>query len=174
MTELTKIKAFAFDVDGVFTDGSVHVVADGELFRTFEAKDCLGIRVARMHGFPCGVITGASTNSLIPRFHMMGIPKEDIYLHSRDKIVDFLAFCKFHGLSPEEVAFAGDDLPDIPVLKMCGLAVCPSDAVQEVKDICDVVSSVPGGRGFVRSMVESVMKAQGCWNMDVARYKAMF
>lgn len=174
MTDLGKIKAFAFDIDGVFTDGSVHVVAGGDLYRTFESKDCLGIRMARMHGFPCGIITGASVESLRNRFYMMGIPDEDIYLHSREKIVDFMAFCEFHRLSPEEVAFAGDDLPDIPVLQKCGLSVCPSDAVDEVKQVCDIVSTVPGGRSFVRSMVESVMKAQGCWTMDMAKYKAMF
>lgn len=174
MTDLSKIKAFAFDVDGIFTDGSVHVVAGGDLFRTFEAKDCLGVRMARMHGYPCGIITGASTESLPYRFHMMGITDDDIYMHSRDKIVDFLAFCDAHGLAPEEVAFAGDDLPDIPVLQKCGLAVCPCDAVDEVKEVCDIVSTVPGGRGFVRSMVELVMKAQGKWTMDVDKYKAMF
>ena len=174
MTDLGKIKAFAFDIDGVFTDGSVHVVAGGDLYRTFESKDCLGVRMARMHGFPCGIITGASVESLRNRFYMMGIPDEDIYLHSREKIADFMAFCEFHCLSPEEVAFAGDDLPDIPVLQKCGLSVCPSDAVDEVKQVCDIVSTVPGGRSFVRSMVESVMKAQGCWTMDMAKYKAMF
>ena len=87
---------------------------------------------------------------------------------------DFEDFCKKNSLQPEEVMYFGDDLPDIPVIKACGCGVCPSDAVQEVKDAADLVSDRPGGRLCVRQTIEMVMKAQEKWEMDLDIYHQMF
>ena len=141
--KLHSIRAFAFDVDGVLTDGSILSTPDGDLLRTFDSKDGFALRMCSMKGYPVAIITGGVSQSIVHRFKGLGVKEEDIYQKSRDKVPDFLDFCSRHGLKPEEVAFAGDDMPDIPVLRMAGLAVAPADAVPEVKDVCDYVSLPP-------------------------------
>ena len=103
-----------------------------------------------------------------------GISPEDIYLNSRDKMEDFNDFCTRHDLRPEEVMYFGDDLPDIPVMKACGCGAAPSDAVEEAIQAADFVSSRIGGKGCVREGIETVMKSQGTWVLDVQDYKEKF
>lgn len=160
------IRAFAFDIDGVFTDGSIMAMPDGDLLRTFNTKDCFAVRMAVDAGYPVAIITGGCSNSLIHRAHSLGVRQEDLYQMSKDKEADFLLFCEKLGLKPENVAYVGDDLPDIPAIKAAGLGVCPADAVQEVKDVADFVSSFNGGRGCIRNLIESVMKPAGKWVFD--------
>lgn len=171
---LMHIRAFAFDVDGVMTDGGIFADLTGELFRTFDSKDGFGLRMAAMHGYHLGVITGGRSESIRKRFSTCGVKAEDVYLGSRDKLEDFKDFCTRHGLEAHEVMFFGDDLPDAPVMMACGCGACPSDAVPEVKEIADYVSPYPGGKGFVRYTVEMVMKMQGKWQLDVQQYKRDF
>ena len=113
-TKLKDIKGFAFDVDGVFTDGSVLVASDGDLLRIHNAKDGFGVRWAFLCGYHIGIITGAYSESVRKRFQGIGI--EHIYLKSRDKMPDFFNFCSKNGITPQEVVFVGDDVPDIPLL----------------------------------------------------------
>lgn len=163
-TKLHHIKAFAFDVDGVFTNGNVLCMPDGDLLRTYNSKDGFALRMAFLKQYPIAIITGGNSNSITKRF----IPylAHEVYLKSRHKVPDFLDFCNKYDLKPEEVAFVGDDLPDIPVLKLCGLAVCPADAVPEVKEACDYVSLFKGGEGCVRDLVEQVLKIHGQWEYN--------
>lgn len=172
--DFSKIRAFAFDVDGVFTDGGVFCNLSGELFRTFDSKDGFGVRMATLKGYPCAIITGGRSGSIRARFRNCGITEEDVYLGSRDKIVDFNAFCKKHSLGADEVLYIGDDIPDIEVIEACGIGVCPADSVPEVLEVADYVSPCNGGRGCVRDAIEKVLKAQGNWVFDVARYKQLF
>jgi 3-deoxy-D-manno-octulosonate 8-phosphate phosphatase, YrbI family len=167
-SKLEKIKGFAFDVDGVFTDGSLLVQENGDMLRIHNAKDGFALRWAKISGYKLAIVTGADSPTILKRFQPVGI--EHIYLKSRNKLPDFLDFCKKEGLTPEEVAFVGDDIPDIPVLKHCGLAVCPADAAEEVKEICDYVSIKPGGKGCVRELLEQVMKVHGKWEFDAELY----
>lgn len=162
----SNIKAFAFDVDGVFTDGSVLALPNGDLLRTYNSKDCFGVRTAADNGYPVAIITGGCSESLIHRSRSLGVKDKDIYQLSKNKLPDFLHFCKEYGLKPEEVAFVGDDIPDIPVLKVAGLSVCPADAVAEVKDVCKYISPYGGGRGCIRDLIEKVLKPQGNWKFD--------
>lgn len=171
---LKNIRAFAFDVDGVMTDGGITANLEGELFRTFDSKDGFGVRMASMHGYHLAIITGGRSGSIRKRFVSCGMKAEDVYLGSRDKIEDFKDFCKRHSLSPEEVMYFGDDVPDISVMLACGCGVCPSDAADEVKRIACYVSPYPGGRGCVRHAIEMVMRLQGCWELDVESYKKNF
>lgn len=172
--KLAGIKAFAFDVDGVMTDGSILATADGDLVRTFDAKDSFGLRMCNMKGYPVAIITGGLSQSIVNRFRTVGVSPDNIYQKSRNKVPDFMDFCSRHGLSPQEVAYAGDDLPDIPILRIAGLAAAPADAVPEVKDICDFVSLYPGGRGFVRDLIEQVLKVHGDWTLDTGIYAEKF
>ena len=172
--DFSKIKAFAMDVDGVFTDGGILCDLQGELYRTFDAKDGFAIRMAEMNGYPVAIITGGRSESIRQRFLTSSVPADDVFLGSRDKVADFQRFCDRYGLQQDEVLFIGDDVPDMPVLAVCGCAVCPNDAVPEVKAICDWVSDFPGGKGCVRNTVETIMKARGDWQFDVAEYKRRF
>ena len=171
---LDKIRAFAFDVDGVMTDGGIFADNEGSLFRTFDAKDAFGLRMAAMNGYILGAITGGRDESILKRLMICGFRKEDIYLGSRIKMRDFEDFCLRHDLKPEEVMYFGDDLPDIPVMQACGCGACPSDAVDEVIKAADWVSGRPGGKGCVRECLETVMKEHGTWELDVHEYKARF
>lgn len=166
MTRFEDIKAFAFDVDGVFTDGLVLAMPDGDLLRQFNSKDCFGVRTAVDNGFPCAFITGGVSPSLLHRAHSLGIGDENLYMLSKNKAEDLLHFCRRNGLEPSQVAFVGDDIPDIPAIELAGLGVCPSDAVAEVRSAADWVSQFPGGRGCVRDLIESVLKPQGKWLFD--------
>lgn len=171
---LKGIKAFVFDVDGVLTDGGILADLSGELFRTFDSKDGFALRMAYMHGYRLGVISGGRSESIRKRFSQCGMKPEDVYLGSRDKIEDFEDFCRKYDLGPEEIMYFGDDLPDIPVMKACGCGVAPSDAVDEVLEAADHVSTKPGGKGCVRETIEMVMKLQGTWELDVQDYKRKF
>ena len=171
---LMGIRAFVFDVDGVMTDGGILAALSGELFRTFDSKDGFGLRMAYMHGYHLGIITGGRSESIRQRFRTCGIRPEDVYLGSRDKMEDFNDFCSRHGLQHAEVMFFGDDLPDAPVMIASGCGACPSDAVPDVKEIADYISPYPGGKGFVRFAIEMVMKMQGKWHLDVRQYKRDF
>lgn len=171
---LKGIKAFVFDVDGVFTDGGILADCNGELYRTFDAKDGFGIRMAAMRGYKLGIITGGRSESIPKRFIQCGIKPEDVYLGSRDKIEDFEDFCRKYDLLPEEILYVGDDLPDIPVMKVCGCGAAPADAVEETLEAADFVSSKPGGKGCVREIVKMTMQAQGTWELDVQDYKKKF
>lgn len=175
MTEkLSKIRAFAFDVDGVMTDGGIFADHNGDLFRTFDAKDAFGLRMAAMNGYILCAITGGRSDSIRKRLLTCGFKEEDIYLGSRVKLHDFEDLCKRYSLKAEEVMYFGDDIPDIPVLKACGCGVCPSDAVEEVKGVADLISDRPGGRLCVRNTLEMVMKQQGTWDIDYDVYQKMF
>lgn len=171
---LKGIKAFVFDVDGVFTDGGILATLEGELYRTFDSKDGFALRMAMMKGYKLGIITGGRSLSITKRFLQTGVKPEDVYLGSRDKIEDFEDFCRKYNLLPQEVLYMGDDLPDIPVMQVCGCGVAPADAVEEALEAADFICSKPGGKGCVREIVQMTMKMQGTWNLDVQDYKQKF
>lgn len=174
MTDIKDIKAFCFDVDGVFTNGGVLCDLHGELYRTYDAKDGFALRMASMNGYHLGIITGGRSKSIVARFLTSGINEADIYLGSRNKEEELMDFCKAHDLKPSDVLFIGDDLPDLTIFNVCGVSACPSDAVNEVIEAADIVSSRPGGHGCIREILEMVMKAQGKWSFDVGLYKKLF
>jgi 3-deoxy-D-manno-octulosonate 8-phosphate phosphatase (KDO 8-P phosphatase) len=166
MTDLTKIKAFAFDVDGVFTDGGVLAIGNGDLLRTFNAKDSFAIRTAIINGFPVAIITGGCSESIASRFRTLNVPDADIYQLSKNKLPDLQHFCERHHLQLSEVMFCGDDVPDVPALLEAGIGVCPKDACIEVIEAADIVSDKCGGHQFVRDIVEKTLRAQGMWKFD--------
>ena len=161
---LHKIKAFAFDVDGVFTDGSVLTYIDGDLLRTYNAKDGYAVRYAVEKGFPIAIITGGASETIKIRFSQFNVT--DVYLCSYDKLTDFEDFCYKYALEPNEVLFMGDDIPDIQIMEKCGLATCPSDAAIEVKRVAKFISPYKGGQGCIRDIIEQVLKVHGKWQND--------
>ena len=171
---LKKIRAFVFDVDGVLTGGGLLADLNGEFYRTFDSKDGFALRMAIMHGYHLGIITGGRSESIKMRFQACGISPSDVYLGSRDKIEDFDDFCKRHELTAEEVMYFGDDLPDIPVMIACGCGVAPADSVTEAREAADYISTRDGGKGCVRESIEMVMKLHEKWILDVQDYKKKF
>ena len=170
MTDFSDIKALAFDVDGVMTDGGLLCLNDGNFLRTFDAKDSFGLRMAQMAGIKLAVITGGTSPSLAQRFTKCGVEPENIYLHSRDKMKDFRAFCAKYGFEASDVAYVGDDLPDVEVIAAAGLGVTPCDGAPEACMAADFVSEFPGGKGCIRDLVERILKAQGKWQLDISAY----
>ena len=174
MTDFKNIKAFAFDVDGVATEGGVFCNEEGQLLRTYDAKDGFAIRMARMNGYPVAVITGGASVSILKRFRTSGIADEDVFLHSRNKMDDFRRFCDRHGLEARDVMYFGDDVPDLEVMSAAGIGVAPADAVDDVLAAADYVSPKPGGRGCLREAIEKTLKIQGKWTFDAPLYKQLF
>lgn len=160
--ELHKIKAFAFDVDGVMTNGMVTMTTNGDLLRQFNSKDGFALRYAASLGYPIAIITGGSSETIKQRFNQLEIT--DIYLRSRYKMPDFEDFCAKYSLQPSEVLFMGDDIPDVEIMKVCGMPTCPADAVPEVKEVAQYISIYNGGDGCVRDILEQVLKVHGKWN----------
>ena len=171
---LSRIKAFAFDVDGVMTGGEIICDNNGDFLRVYDAKDGFAIRMATMNGYPVGVITGGASKTITRRFLTSGVKPENIFLNSRDKLEEFGIFCSRNGLQPDEIMYFGDDLPDICVMEVCGLSMAPMDAVPEVLAAADIVSTHRGGKGCMREGIEMIMKSQGRWKFDRSIYKKLF
>lgn len=159
--DLKKIKALAFDVDGVLSADVIPLHPSGEPMRTVNIKDGYAIQLAVKQGLHIAIITGGKTEAVRQRFAGLGVP--DLYLGSAVKIHDYRDFRDKYGLADEEILYMGDDIPDMEVMRECGLPCCPKDAAPEVKSIAKYISYADGGYGCGRDVVEQVMKAQGKW-----------
>jgi 3-deoxy-D-manno-octulosonate 8-phosphate phosphatase (KDO 8-P phosphatase) len=164
---LHKIRTFVFDVDGVFTDGTILISESGELLRSMNVQDGYAVKVALTHGYRVAIISGGTNEAVRDRFRSLGIT--DIYLGASVKAEPMEEFLDIHQVDPEEVLYMGDDLPDIPAMQMAALATCPQNAVSEVKEVCDYISHRSGGQGCVRDVIEQVLKIRGHWNVDAAK-----
>ena len=155
-----------FDVDGVLTDGLLVYGPDGEGWKVFDVRDGLGLKLAQEAGLKIGILTGRGNAALEARAKEIGF---DALIQGRhDKDAAFTEFLTQHGAVPERVAYMGDDLLDLPVLRRCGLAFAPADAVADVRERVHRVVSKPGGRGAVREMCEIILHARGHWDELVA------
>lgn len=164
--DLSKIKTFIFDVDGVLSPNSIPLAPTGEPMRMVNIKDGYAINLAVKHGFGVAIITGADTENIRLRFSRLGV--KDIYMKSRIKIIDLKDYMQKTGYKPEEILYSGDDLPDYHVMETVGLAVAPADAAPEIRGIAQYISHCKGGDGVARDVIEQVMKAQGKWMGDEA------
>lgn len=166
---MNHIKAFVFDVDGVLTDGTVHVAEDGQLLRHMNIKDGYAMKAAVDKGYPVCIISGGSNEGVRVRLQNLGITS--IYLGISDKVEKLYEFCDGYEIKPEEVLYMGDDIPDYLVMQKVGLPTCPQDASPEIKAISNYISHKNGGKGAVRDVIEQVLKVQGKWmeNFD-AKY----
>ncbi len=173
---LKDIKAIAYDLDGVATDGSIIPLGPtmDDLVRIVNAKDSFASRFAAKQGYIMAVISGALTTALHNRCVHMGIKEENLYLGVRGKLKVFNEFCERNGLRPSEVAYFGDDIPDTQVLRACGFGIAPADAAEEAKAAADYVTKVPGGRGCIREGIEMILKAQGKWVFDEDHFEQIY
>lgn len=159
--DLTKIKAFIFDVDGVLSREVIPLHPDGDPMRTVNIKDGYALQLAVKKGYQVAIITGAYTEAVKIRFSRLGLTH--LYMRSAVKIRDYEDFLEKTGLKPEEILYAGDDIPDYEIMKLVGLPVAPADAAPEIKQIARYISHKQGGDGVARDVIEQTMKAQGTW-----------
>ena len=162
--KLKNIKAFVFDVDGVFTDGSVYLLPGGNMCRVMNVLDGYAVVKALKNNYLIGVITGGNDEEVRHRINYLGI--KDYYAKSPNKAIDFEDFKSKYDLKNEEILTMGDDLPDMNIMKISGISACPKNAVPEVKEISEYISPIEGGKGAVRDVIEQVMKIQGKWIDD--------
>lgn len=167
-TTLERIRFLILDVDGVMTDGSITYTSSGEELKTFNCKDGSGIKYWMRSGHAAGIITGRESPMVARRAKELGIAF--LKMGEKLKLPAFEAMLAEAEVQPEEVAMIGDDLLDLPILRRVGLPVAVADAVAEVKETAAWITTIPGGRGAVREVIELILKAQGRWEAIMARY----
>lgn len=153
-----KIKLVAFDVDGVMTDGSLTFLEDGREVKTYNAKDGLGIVMLGKAQVITSIITARDNNVVKLRAQQLDI--KELYMGQKNKVLALKELCEKYNITTDEVAYMGDDLPDICVLKEVGLKCCPKDAVVEVKKECNFISNYGGGRGAVRELCDFILESK--------------
>jgi len=158
---LHHITTFIFDVDGVLTDGTLFVTSEGELLRNMNVKDGYALKIALQQGFNVCIISGGKNEGVRKRLEGLGI--EHVFLGAHQKVEQFNTYLSSNNIKSENVLYMGDDIPDIPVMKMVGLPTCPQDAVAEVKEASKYISFKNGGKCCVRDVIEQVLKVQGKW-----------
>lgn len=162
--QMNDINTFIFDVDGVFTNGYVHVFANGELARQMNIKDGYAVKVAIDMGYKVCIISGGTNEGVRTRFKGLGVT--DIYLGVHDKLEKLQELIDMYQLSPAAILYMGDDIPDYEVMLRVGLATCPNDAANEIQTIAAYISHKKGGEGCVRDVIEQVLKVQGKWKQQ--------
>lgn len=162
--ELSKIRAVVFDVDGVLSASTINLHPSGEPMRTVNIKDGYAIQLAVKQGLHIAIMTGADVKSIRVRYEKLGV--KDVFTACSVKIKKYAKFLADNGLLDEEVIFVGDDIPDYEVMSRCGCPCCPADACPDIKAISRYVSSLNGGYGVGRDIIEQVLRAQGKWLAD--------
>lgn len=162
LEKIKHIKAIILDVDGVLTNGMLLVTESGEHLRQFNIKDGYALQLAVKQGFKVAVVSGAKSKGVEARLRGLGIV--DVFLGLDSKLEVYSDYLSRNALLPEQVLFIGDDIPDLAVMKLAGLAACPSDAVSEIKAISHYISPRNGGDACVRDIVEKILKVQNLWS----------
>lgn len=169
LTERLKgIRILILDVDGVLTDGKIIYTDGGVEIKAFDVRDGHGIKLVMRSGMDVALITARQSSVVDHRAKDLGI--DLVYQGMKDKLRAFDEILEKKSLKPEDVAYVGDDIIDLPVLKRAGFSCAVSDAVAEVKGAVDYVASRPGGGGAVREICELILKARGKWDGIVRDY----
>lgn len=159
--DLTAIRGLVFDIDGVLSPSTIPMDMDGNPQRMINIKDGYALQLAVRHGYRIAIITGACSKAIDVRYNSLGIT--DIFQKAAMKKPYLEEWMAKNGLVPEQVAYVGDDIPDIECLRLVGLPVCPADSAPEVKQSSRYITVANGGYGVARELIEEVMKANGDW-----------
>ena len=162
--KLNKINTFIFDIDGVFTDGTIVVDSQGNESRCFNTKDGIAVKLATELGYNVGIITGANNLGIKARLNRLGVV--NVYINSSDKVKDLKDYCSKNNIDLNKTMYMGDDLPDFQIMQSVGLPTCPDNAANEIKNLSDYISPKKGGEGCVRDVIEQTLKIQGKWSND--------
>ena len=163
-----KIQLLVLDVDGVLTDGSLFLSNDGQELKRFNTKDGAAVRWWLRSGRQMAWISGRESQAVRNRAKDLGV--EHIYLHVLDKLGTYTDLLDRLGVSAQHTACMGDDLVDLPIMTRCGFSIAVADAMPEVREIAEMVTSRCGGRGAVAQAVRFLLQASGDWNRITARY----
>jgi 3-deoxy-D-manno-octulosonate 8-phosphate phosphatase (KDO 8-P phosphatase) len=166
--DFKSIKLLLLDVDGVMTDGCIIYDNTGGETKSFDVKDGHGLKLIQRAGIQVGIITGRQSEIVNRRAAELGI--ELVYQGAKDKLIPFREILRKLALQPVEVAYIGDDIVDVPILRQVGFAVTVADAVDEVKAYVHLVTKHVGGRGAVREICDLILKESGCWTAVTRRY----
>jgi YrbI family 3-deoxy-D-manno-octulosonate 8-phosphate phosphatase len=156
--KLKNIKMLVMDVDGTLTDGKVYYSKNGEELKCFSIRDGMGIDLFHINGFQTGIITSENSQIVTARSNKLNI--KNVILGSRNKSKDLSSLAEITSMSMINIAYIGDDINDLPALMIVGFSVCPADAVDSVKSVCDYVCAAKGGAGAIREVVEMILKSQ--------------
>lgn len=152
---IKKIRLIALDSDGVLTDSGIYINSEGFEFRKFNIKDGLGIKLLIESGFIVAVISSSSSEAVFHRANTLGI--DNIFIGVQDKLFTLQQLCSKLSINLVEVAYIGDDLPDIPVLESVGFSCCPNDAIEIIKGKVHYISGKNGGQGAVRDICDLIL-----------------
>ena len=168
LKKLKKIKMLVLDVDGVMTDGGIIMDGGGGESKVFNVRDGHGLVLLQRHGISVAILTGRTSTVVEHRARDLKI--KEVYQGALNKKEVFVGLLQKNNLLADDVAYMGDDIVDIPVLKMAGFSAAVSDADETVKKIVDHVTASRAGRGAVREICEMLLKAQDFWPEVAARY----
>jgi len=162
----TRIRLLLLDVDGVLTDGRVTYTDAGQELKAFHVRDGSGVKFWRRAGGRVAILSGRSSPAVVRRAKELGI--DPVVQGADEKLPALRRILRETGMTPDQACAVGDDLPDLPVLTRCGLAVAVADAAPEVRAAAHLVTAAAGGHGAVREAVEWLMRGQGTWDRVVA------
>jgi len=162
------IKVVIFDVDGVMTDGGLTIGDDGQEYKTFYSPDGLGMKLLKQSGVEMAIITGRSSHVVTQRAETTGVAH--FYQGVDDKLIAFNDLLIKMNIAPEEAAFMGDDIVDVPPMLRCGLAITVPSAPESVKQRAHYITQQKAGRGAVREACELIMQAQGTFDAQMAPF----
>jgi len=162
LAHFKNIRVFVFDVDGVLTDGALLVLNDGQMARRMHIKDGYAIQLAIKKGYKLIVVSGSQSDAVINRLNKLGVI--DIRMNVSDKLEILQSIISEYKVKTEELLFMGDDMPDLPAIKIAGLSCCPADAANEIKEVAHYISPLNGGMGCVRDVIEKVLKLNSHWS----------
>ena len=169
LDKASRIKLVIFDVDGVLTTGALFIGDDGQEYKAFSSRDGLGMRMLQDSGVEIGIITGRTSSVVQHRMDSLGITH--VFQGQKNKVPAFEELCQRTGVSPDEVAYVGDDIVDLPVLKRVGLSIAVADAEPLVVHHADWRTPRAGGLGAARDVCELIMQAQGTWAEQLKAYE---
>lgn len=159
---LHEVRCFVFDIDGVLTDGSLMVQADGSMLRRMNIKDGYALKLAAKRNYEIFIISGSKQDGSATRLMNLGI--EHVYTGVENKLAQLENLMLRTRTRPTQILYMGDDMPDLEVMKICAVRTCPADAVHQIKSICQYVSPLKGGEGCVRDVIEQVLTLRGEWS----------
>lgn len=168
LEKAAQIRLVIFDVDGVLTDGSLYLGDDGQEYKAFNSKDGLGMKMLRASGVEIGIITARTSQVVAKRMESLDI--QHVYQGREDKLPAFEELIEKLQLSETRVAYVGDDVVDLPIMRRVGLAIAVQDAHKIVMQHAHWQTGSPGGRGAAREVCELLMEAQGILQAALARY----
>ena len=164
LTSLKNIKCFAFDVDGVLTNGTLIVMPNGLLIRTMNIKDGYALQLAIKKGYQVWIISGGNSVEVEERLKGLGI--HEVHMRVGDKKTLLQELSNQQNIPMDQILFMGDDMPDYEAMRLAGIAACPADAAAEIKTISTYKAVAKGGEGCAREVIEKVLKVNDHWDTE--------